>query len=175
MLYHLTIPVNRYQLAILTAVLGSNPWRLTTKVWLGKVLTGYMGRSRRIPHAAVPSNEAFIVEIPYSFVHQKGLNHISSENVTEFISSAEREFRRGLFIYVEHALLVRDKLGQGCIRKLNLTIKDSMREYCNKFGLNDADIPFDALTKAFYRSRVSAGNSVVLSSEYYSRKLSDAR
>jgi hypothetical protein len=173
-LYTLSIPVNRYQLAILVKELGTNPWKINTTQWLGKILIGHLERSRRIPHQAQLTGHNFLVELPDSFVKHYGLNYINPENITEFLSAVDRQFRNGLFAYVDKGLLVRTKIGQGKIREMDLTIKDSIREYCAKNGVQEEDIPFDALTKAFYRSRKSSKNSVVLSKEFYSRNLSDA-
>lgn len=96
MRYTLSIPVNKYQLSILTKELGSNPWLLDTKTWYGKILMNYMDKSRRIPHPSTPSPTNFVIELPPWFIKNYGLNYINPENVTEFIDAADREFRRGL-------------------------------------------------------------------------------
>lgn len=167
--------VNSFQHKLLEKELGPSPWRLTTKKYEGELMLGLMllhsknfkttSQNLRVKKRAEKVTERlkdsqtlgaksiciYEVVIPEYYWENYAIKGFQVQAVSALILHVENKFKNNLFSHLDSRRI----LHKNKIKGKDVQITKSIKEFCEKFSITDEDMTFDAIIKAYQRSRVA--------------------
>jgi hypothetical protein len=138
-----------YLIKYLQAELGAN-YILSKNDSLGRMLF-HLCDKKKVKISLPQKQLYFIVQIPFSYFHTKGIATISDAGVKEFNLWANQKFIESLVLYIESRSILKAKLKNVITRKEPFSIQQSILDFFELYGISEEEYKLETARKYYDR------------------------
>lgn len=143
--FKVEIPVDPYLKKYLLKKLGHEPYVLSSKNHIGRVLLSHLKKKDKDTRPLKPTGVTYKFIIPNDYVAKFGLCLITEDNVRGFIAWADNCFKDELFVWMESRLSMKEECD------VRVKTKNSILSFCKSYGITEDEFAYESLKKAVYR------------------------
>lgn len=156
MAYSLKIPVNDYQLQMLTVMLGPAPYKANFRNAWGKIiLSSYSDKNPSSRKKISTDSKYYEIILPTRWLERNSIYFINDESIQDFIEAIDYRFKLDLYTYIDGVMDFKEIYNKNAKTPIVAKMKDAAVRFLDKKGMNEDLLKFETIKKGYQRYKLN--------------------